>query len=198
TLISPNQSAFVPGRRISDNILLTHELMHNYHLDRGVPRCILIEFGFHVRMVMWIIECVSTTSFSLCINGSLHGYFKGKRGLRQGDPLSPYLFTLIMEVLTLMLQRRVRDSESFKYHKYCAETELINLCFADDLFIFAHGDASSANVIMDALEEFKAVSGLVPSLPKSTAYFCNVLNHTKLAILNILPFEEGTLPVKYL
>ncbi|GJY63107.1 putative reverse transcriptase domain, reverse transcriptase zinc-binding domain protein [Tanacetum coccineum] len=144
------------------------------------------------------MECVSTTSFSLCINGSLHGYFKGKRGLRQGDPLSPYLFTLIMEVLTLMLQRRVRDSESFKYHKYCAEMELINLCFADDLFIFAHGDASSANVIMDALEEFKAVSGLVPSLPKSTAYFCNVLNHTKLAILNILPFEEGTLPVKYL
>ncbi|GJQ94324.1 hypothetical protein Tco_0005463 [Tanacetum coccineum] len=217
-LISPNQSAFVPGRKISDNILLTQELMHNYHLDRGPSRCafkvdiqkaydtvdwvflkeVLLAFGFHVRMVNWIMECVTTTSFSLSINGTLHGYFKGKRGLRQGDPLSPYLFTLIMEVLTLMLRRKVQDSDGFRYHRYCSDLEIINLCFADDLFIFAHGDPYSAKVIMEAMEEFKNASGLTPSLPKSTAYFCNVLNHTKLSILQILPFEEGRLPVKYL
>ncbi|GJS24789.1 hypothetical protein Tco_0453421 [Tanacetum coccineum] len=144
------------------------------------------------------MECVTTTSFSLSINGTLHGYFKGKRGLRQGDPLSPYLFTLIMEVLTLMLRRKVRDSDGFRYHRYCSDLEIINLCFADDLFIFAHGDPYSAKVIMEAMEEFKNASGLTPSLPKSTAYFCNVLNHTKLSILQILPFEEGRLPVKYL
>ncbi|GJZ23441.1 hypothetical protein Tco_0560900 [Tanacetum coccineum] len=217
-LVSPNQSAFVPGRSISDNILLTQEIMHNYHLDRGVPRCafkvdiqkaydtvdweflrvIIIGFGFHARMVSWIMECVATTSFSISINGSLHGYFKGKRGLHQGDPLSPYLFTLIMEVLTFMLHRNVRKDSSFTYHRQCSKLELINLCFADDLFLFAHGDVNSAWVIKEALDEFKDASGLVPSLPKSTAYFCNVLNHKKLAILHILPFEEGRLPVKYL
>ncbi|GKF07259.1 hypothetical protein Tco_0041483, partial [Tanacetum coccineum] len=104
-LINPNQSAFVPGRCISDNILATQEIMHNYHFDRGVPRCafkvdiqkaydtvdraflreVLIGFGFHDRMVTWIMECVSTTSFSISIDGSLHGYFKGKS--RQGDPI---------------------------------------------------------------------------------------------------------------
>ncbi|GJT85207.1 protein LAZ1, partial [Tanacetum coccineum] len=103
-LISPNQSAFVHGRSIADNILLTQEIMHNYHLNHGAPRCafkvniqkaydtvdweflrtILTGFGFHNRMVGWIMECVTSTSFSICINGSLHGYFKGKRGLRQG------------------------------------------------------------------------------------------------------------------
>nr|GEV98206.1 hypothetical protein [Tanacetum cinerariifolium] len=180
SLVSLNQSAFVPGRRIADNILLTQELMHNYHLDRSNPRCsfkvdiqkaydtvdckflkdILIGFGFHPRMIGWIMECVTSTSFSLSINGSLHGYFKGKRELRQA-------YT-------------------------------INLCFADDLFLFTHGDVDSARVIMNTLEEFKNASGLTPSLPKSMAYFCNVLNLVKLDILRILPFEEGKLPVKYL
>nr|GEU76060.1 hypothetical protein [Tanacetum cinerariifolium] len=191
-LVSSNQSAFVPGRNIADNILLTQELMHNYHLNRGPPRCafkvdiqnaydtvdwnflkdILLGFGFHDRL--------------------------GKRGLRQGDPLSPYLFTLVMEILTLMIRRRVQPSDSFTYHRYCSKLEIVNLCFADDLFLFAHGDTSSTKVIMEALDEFKNVSGLTPSLPKSKAYFCNVLNHVKLSILQILPFEEDRLPVKYL
>ena len=56
----------------------------------------------------------------------------------------------------------------------------------------------SARVIMDSLDEFKKTSGLVPSIPKSTAFFCNVRNHVKIAILNIMPFVEGQLPVKYL
>ncbi|GKF06055.1 hypothetical protein Tco_0036723, partial [Tanacetum coccineum] len=67
-----------------------------------------------------------------------------------------------------------------------------------DLFLFAHGYVDSARVIMDSLEEFKNASGLVPILPKSTTYFCNVHNYVKLGILSILPFEEGKLPVKYL
>nr|GEY38036.1 uncharacterized mitochondrial protein AtMg00810-like [Tanacetum cinerariifolium] len=55
--------------------------------------------------------------------------------------------------------------------------DLVNLCFANDLFFFAYGNTNSARVIMESFEEFKIVSGLVPSLPKSTAYFCNVTNH---------------------
>nr|GEW13022.1 hypothetical protein [Tanacetum cinerariifolium] len=155
-VVSDNQSAFVPGRRITDNILITQELMHGYHLD------------------------------------------KGKRGLRQGDPLSPYLFTLVMEVLTLILHKRVSAADSFAFHKYYDRLGLVNVCFADDLFIFARGDVNSAKVIMESLDEFKNVSGLVPSLPKSTAFFCNVPSHVMQAILQIMPFSEGTLPVIYL
>ena len=103
-----------------------------------------------------------------------------------------------MEVFTLMLHRRVRDSSNFTYHRYCSKLELINLCFADDLFLFAHGDVNSASIIKEALDEFKDASGLNPSMPKSKAYFCNVINHTKLAILHVLPFEEDRLPVNYL
>ncbi|GKC42017.1 probable kinetochore protein NUF2, partial [Tanacetum coccineum] len=71
------------------------------------------------------------------------------------DPLSPYLFTLVMEVLTLMLQRKVQDSNLFTYHMYYSKLELINLCFTDDWFLFSYGDVQSASVIKEALEEFK-------------------------------------------
>nr|GEY06210.1 reverse transcriptase domain, reverse transcriptase zinc-binding domain protein [Tanacetum cinerariifolium] len=122
----------------------------------------------------------------------------GKRRLRQGDLMSPYLFLLVMEVLTLMLHYRACESSCFTYHRYCSKLNLIMLYFADDLFLFSHGDVDSARVIMDTLEDFKDASGLTPSLPKSTAYFCNVLSYTKLDILNVLPFKEDKLPVKYL
>lgn len=155
-------------------------------------------FGFHSVMVDRIMTCVASTSFSININGCTHGYFKGKRGLRQGDPLSPYLFTLVMEVLTLILQQKVQQSSGFSYHKGCDEQRIVNLCFADDLFLFARGDVASVNVLMEGLNTFKEMSGLVPSVQKSTAYFCNVAPHVKHSILLSMPFEEGKLPVKYL
>ncbi|GJT58261.1 hypothetical protein Tco_0993315 [Tanacetum coccineum] len=133
---------------------------------------ILTWFGFHPLMTKWIMAC--------------------------GDPFSPYLFTLVREVLTLILKRRVRGSDSFRYHQHCEELQLINVRFADDLFIFARGNIKSAQVIIESLEEFRHVSGLASSLPKSTAFFCNVVSHIKLGILNIMPFAEGTLPVIYI
>nr|GEX94858.1 hypothetical protein [Tanacetum cinerariifolium] len=190
------EAIFFMGRRISDNILLTQELMHNYHLDRGPTRCafkidiqkaydavdwnflkeVLLAFGFHARMVNWIMECVTTTSFSLSINGTLHGYFKGKRGLRQGRSEIPRGLDIITNVL-------IWRSSIF----------VLRMIYSFLLMVIC-----SAKVIMEAMEEFKNVSGLTPSLPKSTAYFGNVLNHTKLSILQILLFDEGRLPVKYL
>nr|GEY36281.1 RNA-directed DNA polymerase, eukaryota, reverse transcriptase zinc-binding domain protein [Tanacetum cinerariifolium] len=69
---------------------------------------ILINFGFHKRMVEWIMVCVKSAGFLICINGERHGYFKGGRGLRQGDSISPYLFTLVMKTLTLIIQKQIR------------------------------------------------------------------------------------------
>ncbi|WP_368855658.1 RNA-directed DNA polymerase, partial [Pseudomonas reactans] len=99
SLVDENQSAFIPGRLITDNVLLVHELMRDYHRHRGPPRCafkvdiqkaydtvdwtflrtILFGFGFPDRMIDWIMTCVSMVAYSVSINGNTHGCFDGKR-----------------------------------------------------------------------------------------------------------------------
>lgn len=120
-------------------------------MDWGFLRTTLEGFDFHLVMVDRIMRCVSSTSFSLSINGGMYGYFNGKRGLRQGDPLSPYLFTMVKEVLTLLIRKKVANSSTFKYHAKCDKLGIVNLCFVDDLFLFAHGVLDSTRVLHYAL-----------------------------------------------
>lgn len=68
-------------------------------------KTVLVHFGFHISMIHWIMVCLTSASFSICFNGELHGFFKSRRCLRQGDPISPYLFTIVMEVFNLMIKR---------------------------------------------------------------------------------------------
>ncbi|GKA59321.1 RNA-directed DNA polymerase, eukaryota, reverse transcriptase zinc-binding domain protein [Tanacetum coccineum] len=219
-LVGENQSAFIPGRQISDNILLTQEFMRGYQWNVGqrASRCafkidiqkaydtvnwkflefILKCFGFHPIMINWIMVCLTTASFSVCINGEAHGFFKAGRGLRQGDPISPYLFTLVMEVLNLMIKRHVVAEKKFKYHWGCKELKITSLCFADDLLMLCHGDLVSASVLRRGLDDFCLCSGLLPSMSKSEAFFGNVSSSVKADIGLVMPFKEGVLPIKYL
>ncbi|GKA34928.1 RNA-directed DNA polymerase, eukaryota, reverse transcriptase zinc-binding domain protein [Tanacetum coccineum] len=218
SIVNKNQSAFIPERQITDNFLLTQELLKGYNCVRGPKRCsmkidiqkaydtvnwkflekALRLFGFHTKMIQWIMLCVTTPSYSICLNGERHGFFKGGRGLRQGDPLSPYLFTLVMEVFNLIIQQEIKGNGNFKYHHGCKELEITYFCFADDLLVLCHGDVNSVNVIKKALDKFSSVLGLYPNLGKSTI-FCGSMDRATIdAILHILHFKKGKLPVRYL
>ncbi|GJZ17842.1 hypothetical protein Tco_0553965 [Tanacetum coccineum] len=74
-------------------------------------------------MVEKIITCVSTT-FSICVNGERFGFFKADRGLSLGDLMSPYLFTLVMEILSIIVQEKVKNRKEFKYHFGCRSMKL--------------------------------------------------------------------------
>nr|GEY69379.1 RNA-directed DNA polymerase, eukaryota, reverse transcriptase zinc-binding domain protein [Tanacetum cinerariifolium] len=113
----------------------------------------------------------STTKFSININGESEGYFSGGRGLRQGDPMSPYLFTLVMEVFNIIMRKNTGETKDFKYHQGCKKLEITHLCFADDLLVFCHGDTKSVNVNKGALEEFSSYSGLKANMNKSIVFF---------------------------
>ncbi|XP_059306387.1 uncharacterized protein LOC132057800 [Lycium ferocissimum] len=134
-LVGPSQSAFIEGINILDNVILVHEIFKSYSWKTVSPRCfikvdirkaydlvewefvrqLLMEFGIPTRMVNWIIECVSTVSNSLLINGVLSPKLEAKKGLRQGDLMSPYLFVLIMEYLNRTL-KQLSQKTDFKHH----------------------------------------------------------------------------------
>lgn len=80
---------------------------------------VLEGLGLSPQFVGWIMECVTMPSYSICINGGLCGFFKGARGLRQGDPISPYLFVVCMEYLSRALNYATASSE-FNFYPKCS------------------------------------------------------------------------------
>ncbi|GKV50480.1 hypothetical protein SLEP1_g57182 [Rubroshorea leprosula] len=98
-------------------------------------------------------SCVTTPKFSVVFNGNLCGYFSGEKGVRQGDPLSLYIFVVCMEVLSRMLNKAAEEGK-FAYHPKCKTVQLTLLCFADDLMIFTDGSLAFLNAIDVVLTHF--------------------------------------------
>ncbi|KAJ6978456.1 hypothetical protein NC653_026763 [Populus alba x Populus x berolinensis] len=216
-VIGSSQSAFLPGRNISDAILLTQELLHNYHHQKGPARCTLkvdlkkafdtvsLDFiiaglkaiGLPQDMTRWITTCITTVYYSINVNGEMHGFFHGTRGIRQGDPLSPYLFVLAMEGLSSIINKSIQSS-SFKYHWRCKPTKLTHICFADDLMLFCHADPNSIMILKNSLDRFSTLSGLAINLAKSSLYLSGISSSLRNEITEQLGIQEKTLPVRYL
>ena len=216
-IILANQSAFVKGRLLMENVLLASELVKDYHKDSISPRCAmkldiskafdsvqwsfllncLPAMGFPSKFIHWIKLCVTSPSFSVQVNGDLAGYFQSARGLRQGCSLSPYLFVLCMNVLSHKIDKAARDKK-FGIHPGCQSIALTHLCFADDLMVSVEGTKESVEGALSVFDEFAAWSGLSISLEKSTIYMAGTSEGEKRRILTDFPFTGGELPVRYL
>lgn len=109
-------------------------------------------------MVRWVICCV-TTPYSTFLNGCLEGYFTGAKGLGQGNPISHYLFILIMESFSNMLDAQVLRS-GFVFHPRCSEMRISHVIFADDLFVLSGATVSSLQFIKQALSASGMLQGL--------------------------------------
>ncbi|KAK6134125.1 hypothetical protein DH2020_032125 [Rehmannia glutinosa] len=143
------------------------------------------------------MECVSTTSYSLSINGDTYGLFKGQRGLRQGDPISPYIFVICLEYLSRLINKKTMNSH-FNYHPKCGPLKITHLAFADDLMLLSRGDNTSIQILMDCLEDFGLKSGLHMNVLKSNIYMAGIGERDTKEILDFSQLVRETMPFRYL
>lgn len=214
-IISETQGAFVSGRIISDNILIAHEMIHGLHTNTKVAEgwmtiktdmskasdrvewnfleVLLERMGFDRIWVRWIMACVSSVSFSVLLNGNSHGHIKPERGIRQGDPLSPFLFILCAEALVSCLNSAeaagrlhgIKLSEHFP--------SIHHLLFTDDSLLLCKANSEEAKEILECLRLYGQASGQRVNQMKSSVIFGSLVpEETKIEIKEVLGIEaEG-------
>ncbi|KAL6227352.1 hypothetical protein ACLB2K_001311 [Fragaria x ananassa] len=192
-IIAPNQSAFVPGRQIADNSLLAFEVSHHlkrlYNSAHGFEALkldmskaydrvewvflerVMQNMGFHDLWIKWIMDCVSTVSYSFILNGEPRGRLIPSRGLRQGDSISPYLFLLCAEGLSRMLT--YAESRGFIHGVVVASgaPSINHLFFADDSFVFMRAEEEECTRLKNILQAYEEASGQQVHFQKSAVSF---------------------------
>lgn len=155
------------------------------------------EIGIPKLFVQWIMNGVTTVSYRYNINGEYSDLMKAARGIRQGDPISPFLFVLVMEYMNRLLYK-MQKMGGYKHHPKCKMMELTHLTFADDILIFTKGDKKAVETMIQTLQVFYDSTGLVMNPAKCNVYMGAVDGNTKQQILEITGFKEGKFPFRYL
>ncbi|XP_028122593.1 uncharacterized protein LOC114319737 [Camellia sinensis] len=157
-VISEVQSTFVSGRHILDGVLIANEVVDRWHKARKKGIILKLDFekaydslswdfllsmlgsfGFGARWIRWMKTCVITTMVSVLVNGSPTEEFQPQKGLRQGDPLSPFLFIVAAEGLNLLLGRAIEKGLFKGASVGSNQLGISHLQFADDTIIFCEG-----------------------------------------------------------
>ncbi|KAJ9557691.1 hypothetical protein OSB04_012305 [Centaurea solstitialis] len=217
SIISDVQSAFLKGRSILDGVLIANEAV-NYL--KGTKRKALIfkvdfekaydsvnweflldvlEFmGFGLKWRNWIRSCLKTSKISILVNGSPTDEFRMEKGLRQGDPLAPFLFLVVAEGLHVLVEE-AKEKGLLKGLKV-GEKEVIlsHLQYADDAIFFGEWEAENIVNVIKILKCFNAVSGLKVNLDKCSIFGIGVPEQEVVDWARVIGCGKGTLPLFYL
>jgi len=138
-----------------------------------------------------IHDYISTLTFSILVNGEPTPSFSSQRGIRQGCPLSPYLFVVAINELSIRLQNELSQSNLSGIMLGPNCTPIHSLLFADDLILCGAANVHEASTIRRAMQDFCNSSGQIPNLHKSSILFSkNVDSITKAQIRDIFPIPD--------
>ncbi|KAL6585288.1 hypothetical protein OROMI_004577 [Orobanche minor] len=154
--------------------------------------------GFGDKWVNWIMECVSKATSSVLVNGSPSKDFDFKRGLRQGDPLSPFLFLLVAEGLNLMMKKACVLGHFIPYKVERDSVAISHLQFVDDTIFFGEAVESNIIAIKSLLRCFESVSGLKINFCKSCLIGVGLEDVVVERWVALLNCKVGACPFMYL
>ena len=206
---------------ISDNILVAFETLHHMKIQKAKSlgfmalkldkskaydlvewsflKKIVEKMGFGASWVKLVMECISTVSFSILVNREPKGEIKPSRGIRQGDPLSPYLFLLCSEGLNWLIQGAIRE-DKIRGFSLCRNGPRISLLFfADDTLIFCRAVMGDLLTLQDILNLYEKAFGQQINRGKTTIFFTKVVSvERKVELSNFLGVLEVKEYEKYL
>lgn len=192
-LVSPTQGAFVAGRLISDNLLIAHEMVHGLKTNPNCRRdfiaiktdmskaydrvewdfleIIFQKMGFDSKWIHWMMMCIRSITYTVLLNGQTYGRITPERGIRQGDPLSPFLFILCAEALVHVINRAELEGNitGMRLTKNCPPIQ--HLLFADDSLFLCQATLKECKNLLQCLELYGKASGQVVNFQKSSITF---------------------------
>ena len=197
-LISEHQSAFMSDHLILDNILVACETLHNMRnhnkgktgfmalkldMSKAYDRVewsfmekVLVKIGFQDRWVKLMMVCITTTSYSVLINEEPHGHITPSKGLRQGDPLSPYLFLMCTEGLHGLINKAANNGEIRGLSICHNGPKLTHLLFAYNSLVFCRAKESECQTLLNILAKYKRGTSRQINKAKTTLFFSKSSN----------------------
>lgn len=216
-IISPVQTTFIPGRFILEGIVMLHEVLHHLRVHRRQGIILKLDFekaydkvqwgfmmevlekkNFPVKWIGWMKQVIEGRRVGIIVIGQPGNFFRTYKGLRQGDPLSPLLFNLVGDTLSMMLDKAKGSGLIRGLVPDLIEGGLTHLQYADDTILFLDIDEESICNTKFLLYCFEALSGLKINYQKSEIFVLEATIERQREIADLFNCNIGAFPMKYL